>query len=142
MRQRWKRIADIDFLDEYGYTPLIQTAIVNNVEMAKLLVEHGVDVNMADLTGRAALHWAIDNENIELTTLLLENKADPNIYTIASQPVLVKPILRNNNELKFLLCRFDADATFANDYINTKLLGHRFELKGFVDIVDPKREVH
>ena len=130
-------ISDVDFLDEYGYTPLIQTAIVNNLEMTQLLIDHGADVNMADSTGRAALHWAIDNENAAMSKLLLEHNADPNIYTIASQPVMVKPLLRNNTELKFLLARFNADATFANDYINTKLLGHRYELKGFVDIVDP-----
>jgi len=130
------QVQDLDYLDEYGYTPLIQSAIVDNLDIAKILIARGADVNMPDLTGRSALHWAVDNGNMEFTKLLLENKANANIYTIASQPPLIKPILRHNNELKYLLCRFDADPTFANDYINTKLLGHRFELRGFVDIVD------
>ncbi len=130
------QVSDLDYLDEYGYTPLIQTAIVNNKEMATLLLERGADPNMADLTGRTALHWAVDNDNQELVKVLLEHKANPNGYTVASQPPLSRPILRHNNELKYLLCRFGADPTFANDYINMKLLGHRFELCGFVDIVD------
>ena len=32
--------------------------------------------------------------------------------------------------------RFGADPEFALDYINTKLLGHRYELRGYADIVD------
>src|SRR5262249_24160885 len=52
------------------------------------------------------------------------------------QPVLVQPLLRHQQNLKELLYRHGADLKFAQDYINTKLIGHRFELVGRVDIVD------
>lgn len=132
------QIRDLDYLDDFGYTPLIQTAIVNNVEMAKLVLDAGADANFADLTGRTALHWAVDNDNHDLVKLLLESGANANAYTIASQPVLVKPVLRRNIAMRRLLTQYKADVQFANDYISTKLLGHRYELKGFVDLVDPE----
>ena len=71
-------IRDLDYLDDFGYTPLIQTAIVNNTEMAKLVLGSGADPNFADLTGRSALHWAVDNDNHDLVKLLLESGANAN----------------------------------------------------------------
>jgi Ankyrin repeats (many copies) len=123
-------------IDEYGYTPLIQSAIVNSVPKAKLLLAAGADVNFTDLTGRTALHWAVDNNNLELARLLLEHHANPNAYTRAGQPVLAMPFLRDQNPIKQLLYRYGADLNFAQDFINAKLLGHRFELEGRVDILD------
>lgn len=128
--------ADVEEVDEYGFTPLIEAAIANNVEIAKLLLEYGADINKSDVTGRSALHWATDNHNIELCKLLLANKAHSNAYTYGAQPVLVYPLLRDQTELKKLLYRYGADLNFAQDFINTKLLGHRYELAGYVDIVD------
>ena len=129
---------NINYVDEYGYTPLIQTAIVNSTEKAKLLLKKGADTNQKDVTGRTALHWAVSNCNTELCKLLLEHDANPNLYTIASEPILTKAILRGENELKRLLAEHGASYQFANDYINAKLLGHRYELIGSVDIVDPE----
>jgi hypothetical protein len=128
--------AELNVIDEYGYTPLIQTAIVDSVPKARLILEAGADINFTDLTGRTALHWAVDNNNIELSELLLKNDANPNAFTRASQPVLVMPLLRNQNAIKQLLYKYGADLNFAQDFINAKLLGHRFELEGRVDIVD------
>ena len=68
--------------------------------------------------------------------MLLAHGADPNAYTLTGDPVLVKPLLRRQSRLKQLLIRSGANIDFAQDYINTKLLGHRFELVGYADIVD------
>lgn len=126
----------LDEIDEYGYTPLIQTAIVDSIEKARIILEAGADVNFTDLTGRSALHWSVDNNNKELSELFLKKGANPNAYTRAGQPVLAMPLLRNQNSIKKLLYQYRADLNFAQDFINGKLLGHRFELEGRVDIVD------
>ncbi len=128
--------ADVNDLDEYGFTPLIETAIVNDIELAKLLLSHGAEVNHPDLTGSSALHWAVENSNLDFCRLLLERGADANAYSTGAQSVLVKSILRDQSELKELLCKHGANITFANDFINTKLLGHRYELQGQVDLVN------
>lgn len=131
---------DINQIDEYGFTPLIETAIVNNVELTQLLLSNRADPNKQDVTGGTALQWAVENNNLTMCKLLLSNRANPNAYNFSGQPVLVMPILRQQAELRQLLINAGADLTFAQDYINTKLLGHMFELVGTADILDPHKQ--
>ncbi len=134
-----KQQPELNFIDEYGFTPLIQAAIMNDTDKGELLLDHGAQANLRDLTGGSALHWAAENNNVPFSRLLLENKADPNGYTLGGEPVLVKPVLRRHRNLRKVLTDAGASMDFVFDYINAKLLGHRFELKGYVDIVDPER---
>ncbi|MBS0350497.1 MAG: ankyrin repeat domain-containing protein [Proteobacteria bacterium] len=135
---RLQQESNLNVIDEYGFTPLIQTAIINDFDKGELLLEHGADVNFRDISGASALHWTVENNNIPFSQLLLNYQADPNAYTLAADPVLVKPIMRKQRICRDMLVNAGASMDFANDYINTKLLGHRFELSGYVDIVDPK----
>lgn len=127
---------DINQIDEYGFTPLIEAAIVDNVDISKLLLSQGANPNQQDVTGGTALQWAAENNNATLCKMLFEHRANPNIYNFAGQPVLVMPILRHQTELKNLFIKAGADLTFAQDYINTKLLGHVYELVGMGTIID------
>ena len=126
----------LDEIDEYGYTPLIQAAIVNSVSKSRILLQAGATVDFPDLTGRTALHWAASNSNRALCELLLNHGANPNAYSYAAQPVLVIPYLKQNKSIYQLLFNRKAKLHFAEDFINAKLLGHRFELEGRVDVVD------
>jgi hypothetical protein len=130
----------LDDIDEYGFTPLIECAITRQLHIAKLLIERRIDINKPDVTGRTALHWAVDNNDVELSRLLLENGANPNAYTRAGLSVLVYPVLRGQDPLKHLLYQFGAKLDFALDFIYAKLLGHRFELQGDVDVVNAEGE--
>lgn len=131
-------VSNINYLDEYGYTPLTQAVIISHLEKAELLLKHGADPNQKDVTGRTALHWAVSNDHFELAKLLLSYQADPNSYNIASEPILAKAIMRGHMPLKNILIEHGASTTFAHDYLKVKLLGHRYELIGSVDIVDTK----
>lgn len=130
----------LDDIDEYGFTPLIECAITRQPKIAEQLLARKVDVNKADVTGRSPIHWAVDNNDMELTRLLLTHGADPNAYTRNGLSVLVYPVLRSQEEMKHLLYQHGAKLDFALDFINGKLLGHRFELQGDVDIVNAKGE--
>jgi len=130
--------ADVNEIDVYGFTPLIEAAIANNNEAAVLLIKAGAEIDKPDVTGRTALHWAIDNYNVQLAKYLLHHKADPNAYTEGGQSVLVYPLLRQQQPLKKLLYSYGANLNFSQDFINAKLLGHRFQLLGQVDIVNAK----
>lgn len=138
--QRQLRYGDVNAIDEYGFTPLIQAAIVNNTEIAKVLLAAGAASNEHDVSGGTALQWAAENNNLELCQLLLEHRADPNSYNLAGQPVLVMPMLRRQDALRKLLIKYGANQTFARDYINAKLLGHLFEIVGTTNIADPNNE--
>jgi hypothetical protein len=130
----------LDDIDEYGFTPLIECAITRQPTIAKELLKRGVLVDKSDVTGRTPLHWAVDNEDIELIRLLLEHGANANAYTQAGLSVLVYPILRHQNTIKNILFSHGAKLDFALDFIYAKLLGHRYELQGDVDIVNAEGE--
>src|SRR3989338_4000822 len=130
----------LNFIDEYGYTPLIETCIMDDTDKAKAILECKPDINFPDLIGHTALHWAVDNHNLELCALLLKHGANANAYSFAGMPVLVKPLLRDQKELKNILIQHGAKLLFANDFINAKMVGHRFDLRGYVDILNAKAE--
>jgi hypothetical protein len=135
-----QRGVNVNDIDEYGFTPLIETAIIDNIEFMQVILGYGADPNQQDVTGGTALQWAAENNNYEICKLLLERGANPNAYNFSGQPVLVMPMLRRQSKLRQLMIEKGADLVFAQDYINTKLLGHMFELVGMADIVDPANQ--
>jgi hypothetical protein len=130
----------LDDIDEYGFTPLIECAITRQPEIAEQLLLRGVNVNKGDVTGRTPLHWAVDNDDEEMVRLLLDKGANPNAYTSSGLSILVYPVLRGRNQLKHLLYQHGAKLDFALDFIQGKLLGHRYELQGDIDIVNAEGE--
>lgn len=127
--------APINILDEYGFTPLIHATATNRLDLVELLLKHNARVDLIDISGSNALHWAVDNDNIPICKLLLDFGADPNAYTGNGQPTLFYPVLRKNRELTNLLVNKGGNINVAKDFINAKLIGHRFELQGNSDIV-------
>ncbi|MBA2651904.1 MAG: ankyrin repeat domain-containing protein [Tatlockia sp.] len=130
----------LDDIDDYGFTPLIECAITRQKNIAEQLLARGANVNKSDVTRRTPLHWAVDNNELELSRLFLEHGADPNAYTNTGLSVLVYPVLRGQDSLKHLLYQYGAKLDFALDFINGKLLGHRYELQGYSDIINGKGE--
>ena len=59
-------------------TPLMLAAREGNVELTRLLVGAGADVNAAAGDGKTALALAIFNGNYEVASFLVDNKADVN----------------------------------------------------------------
>ncbi len=62
----------------YGRTPLHEAAYTGNIEMAKLLIEHGAEINIADKDGKTPLHEAAGRGKLEVAKLLIEHGADVN----------------------------------------------------------------
>jgi hypothetical protein len=130
--------APVNILDEYGYTPLIHAAVTNRYDVAALLLKNNAQTDLIDITGSTALHWAVDNNNIEMCKLLLQYGANPNAYSANGQPPLFYPLVRKNRELIDLLLKHGANFEFAKDFVESKLVGHRFELQGHSDVVTPE----
>jgi hypothetical protein len=128
--------ANVNERDAWGFTPLIQATIMNKIAMAEFLLKHNAKIDQTDITGQTALQWAVNRRNRDLVQLFLEYKANPNHYSRDGQPVLVNPILRGEQDLIQLLLKAGADVTFPHDYINAKLIGHRYELQGKADIIN------
>lgn len=75
--------ADINALDtrrsRSGRRPLNWAAYYNNIEVLKLLLEKGADINTANLTGFTPIHHAVENNAKESVIILIEAGADINI---------------------------------------------------------------
>jgi ankyrin repeat protein len=67
----------VDARRQSGYqsTALMETALRNNKEAARLLLSRGAGVNLRDSTGDTALHWAAFYGSLEIARLLCENGA-------------------------------------------------------------------
>lgn len=67
--------ADVNLVDNYGNTPLIQACIYNNPEIVDLLIKSGADVNKENSKGVTALLLALENRYIDIIKLLLNAHA-------------------------------------------------------------------
>lgn len=72
-----RRGADVD-AESYGETPLLKVAgkKVNDVNLARILINNGADVDAKDAQGNTPLYHAILNKNSAMIKLLLDNGAD------------------------------------------------------------------
>ncbi|ADG72481.1 Ankyrin [Brachyspira murdochii DSM 12563] len=74
--------ADVNTVVYDGDTALILAVDNNNMEMVKLLLSYGADINYQGFRGITALFFDLEydrKENIEMVKLLIKNKADVNI---------------------------------------------------------------
>ena len=65
-----------------GFTPLTGAIANNHVEISKILVKKGADVNHRYEGGVSPLMEASQNGNLELVRFLLDNGADPTAKTV------------------------------------------------------------
>lgn len=71
----------IDNIVKNGFESFHVAARYNNFYVLNFYLKNGVDINIADLEGRTALHLAALNGNISIVKLLLSLKGiDPNIH--------------------------------------------------------------
>ncbi|MEM7176041.1 MAG: ankyrin repeat domain-containing protein, partial [Chlamydiota bacterium] len=62
-----------------GWPPLHYAAFYNSKEVAKILLQHGADVNAKNEDGETPLHYAAFYNNKEVADLLINAGADKNI---------------------------------------------------------------
>lgn len=95
-----------------GETPLMLAAINNHVELAKVLIEHGADVNRA---GWTPLHYAAANGHRDMIRLLLENDAYIDSESSNGTTPLMMAASSNSPLAVKLLLEEGADPTLVND---------------------------
>lgn len=68
--------ADVNFRDEYGWTPLIQAAVMNRFDVVKYLVLKGAQINVTAEDGTNALQHAVIYDHVAMVNFLLSRGAD------------------------------------------------------------------
>ena len=61
---------DLNIWDNRGYTVLTKAAYYDNIEIVKLLLDAGVDINKENDNGNALI-WATTKSNIDIIKVLL-----------------------------------------------------------------------
>ena len=71
--------AEVNVLDNQGFAPLFQAVHRNSLQIAKLLIAHGADVNLTERnTQQTPLFTAVSQNNLAMIELLV-NKAEVNV---------------------------------------------------------------
>jgi ankyrin repeat protein len=98
----------IDYGDNFE-TPLMKAARSGTVEIARLLLDRGADVNARDGEQTTALEAAISREQTAMVALLLERKADPNSVNKYMQSALSNAAAAGNLEVTEMLLKAKAN---------------------------------
>ncbi len=91
-----------------GFTALTGAIANNHVEISKMLVKRGADVNHRYEGGVSPLMEASLNGNVELVKFLLENRADPNAKTKDGKTPMSFAKEKNHAEVVEILKRHGA----------------------------------
>lgn len=65
---------------KYDYSPLYIAAMSNDLDLIKLLVENGCNINQKMDSGHTAIDWSIRNRRIDIIQYFLSNNAELNMF--------------------------------------------------------------
>jgi ankyrin repeat protein len=94
------RGADVNAVNEFDDTALIDVAALGNHEIADMLLQYGANPNAKSLARDNALHAAVRSGNVRLVALLLEKGADGRYRTDLDESVFdaVNELLADQRE--------------------------------------------
>ena len=103
-----------DDVTNSGFTPLQMAVMQNNIDITKILLDKGTDINSKG--GIPALLLAVRREDLSMVELLLDAGADPNTRNPNSNstPILSAVASGNVNLIKLLLAA-GADVSLTNN---------------------------
>jgi ankyrin repeat protein/predicted DNA-binding WGR domain protein len=114
--------SDINIVDSTKTTPFLYFAKKRSLPFCRLLLKHGANVNIQDMNGRNALHWAINN-NVQTDT-----NFDFEEFLISERVNLTKLDIRGRSPIHYFF------VSIGNPFINQK----RDPIESFADFLSNK----
>lgn len=107
---------DVNSLDEYGSTALIDAIVNNHIDTVKLLIDKGADINITTSRGMSALMIASIYGYIDIVKLLVNKSASLNLQNINGDTALLLAVRLNKhpNVIQYLI-ENNADINIANN---------------------------
>lgn len=107
--------------DRAGWTPLSRAVYNGRVDVARLLIEKGADVNAKDSAGWTPLYGAVSYGKKEVVSLLITKGADVNARNNGGVTPLHRAAVWGNKEVAELLISKGADVDAKDNAGNTPL---------------------
>jgi len=104
-----KPYININVQGEYGITPLMEAVRKRRseakecVEIVKILLEKGANLDLQDSYGSTALHYAVNMNKPEIVQMLLEKGANPNMQNKDGETALHRASVAQPEIVKMLL---------------------------------------
>lgn len=112
--------AEVEVRDQRGATPLMHAAAFGNLEILKLLIDAGADVNARNNFDATALLWAARDS--EKARLLIERGADVNAQSKQGRtPLMVASLRRGGSAIVALMLAKGADVNLRSGRGETAL---------------------
>lgn len=95
---------------DQGRPSCLMIAATNGfVELVRLLIAYGADVNTKDADGETPLMWASSRGRLECVNEIIKSGADPNIRNTAGRTAIYWAIQYGHNDVCRILCKFGID---------------------------------
>ena len=92
-----------------GLTAFLFAAREGDIETAKVMLDHGVDINQTDVDGTSGLVVSIMNKQYTFAKFLLDRGADPNVTDVKGRASLYAAIDARNEDWSALPMRKEMD---------------------------------
>ena len=131
---------DINALCNRGYNALHTALEACNLQIVKLLLAYGADINAQDSCGNNALHHVVDyafqNDLREVVAFLVEHKVNINAQNKQGKTPLCDAVLLNKAEMVQLLVDHNAyDADYQHEKQTLINIAERFNYQGIKQIL-------
>lgn len=97
--------ADVNGIDRHGYSVLNQATLLNDLKLARLLIDNGADVNGINGSGKSELEYAVKVKRLEIVEYFLELGADMHLGKVNP---LCRAIDEGTRKIFDLLLKFGA----------------------------------
>ncbi len=112
--------ANVNYIDDFGFTPLFIAIRNKSIDMATMLVNHGAYINIDH--GSTPLMYAIDMNSFEIVKLLVNRGADVNYIHLGASPLTWALYLKRPNTIAELLIEHGADVNYFSSNRITPLM--------------------
>ena len=128
----------LSFIDENGWSCLINASKNGKVELVKLLLKQGAKTELSD-GQHTAIRGAGLNGHLEVVQLLIEAGANVNAFSSKRKTALMGAAMNGHERIVKLLLQHGADPNLINEYGETASV--LAEKKGYLSVSDLLRSI-
>ncbi len=130
--------ANVNRVNRFGDTPIIQASSLGLYESVSLLIDLGANINQRDKYGRTSLMIAAKYDNISIVNLLISYAANINSKSKDGKTALLHATYHGNESVAKLLIANGADINCSDIHGNTPLMcasgyGYSWLVKLFIE---------